>query len=811
MAFAAHIRQTDGKEQTVAEHVKGVAALSKKYAANLDVEHLAVLQGLLHDAGKLNSDFTCYIHGNSHFRRGKIDHCFAGAKYLCAFAESHLAKKTSIYQASRLAARAILSHHGLHDWLTEDGTDYFQKRTQKEERYDEIQPHIAEMLSELGYSEEDQKELIEKAAVEFKDLFQKLRKLRDENRKNFPLKDKQESQYAKIEFVFYLGMLERLLESILIDADRTDTANFMGNCQTEQQFHTSALWEQMEQNINAKLKGFSRKTDPISRQRQDISERCFQFAEKAEKPVGACRLIVPTGGGKTLASLRFAIHACKKFHGKKIVYVAPFMSILEQNSSEIRELAGAENFLEHHSNMLAEKETEEELREYELRTEKWDVPVLATTMVQFLQALFSGSSASVRRMHQLCQAVIIVDEIQSIPLKCVYLFDLAVNFLTHVCGCTVVLCSATQPTLEKLAYPLLLDENFSMTGSYEKDFAVFRRTELIRAEGHYSYAEAAGFCWEKFQKHGSLLVIVNTKKAAESLFRQLQEWKNSGEKSVQLIHLSTSMCPAHREVVIEGMRKSLQDQEPVLCVTTQLIEAGVDISFRCVVRSLAGLSNIAQAAGRCNRHGEMGKICPVYLLELTEENLSRLPEIHSAQDVSRLILDNKTDCDFLSAEAIAVYFRKLYHENKDTLSYPVYDEDRKTSLLDLLSLDKMRAEAGVRKKEDKIAFQAFATAGSLFHVIDDAAAQDLIVPYNADAKELILQLNGDTPAEELQRLLRRSQRYTVSVYTNVKKQLEGSGGIYPLRCGALALEERFYDTEALGLITEVGDAAFLNF
>ena len=802
MTFTAHIRETDGKEQTVAEHARGVAVLSKTYAAEIGLENLAVLQGLLHDAGKLNADFTRYIHGDSRFRRGEIDHCFAGARYLCAFTESHLAKKKSIYQASRLAARVILSHHGLHDWLTEDGTDYFQKRTRKEERYDEMEPHIAEMLSELGYSEEDQKKLIEKAADEFKAVYLKLRKLRDENRKNFQSKD---DRKGMIEFAFYLGMLERLLESILIDADRTDTANFMGNYQTEQQFDTDALWEQMEQNINAKLEGFSGKTDPISRQRQDISERCFQFAEKAEKPVGACRLIVPTGGGKTLASLRFAIRACKKFHGKKIVYVAPFMSILEQNSSEIRELAGAENFLEHHSNMLAEKETEEELREYELRTEKWDVPVLATTMVQFFQALFSGSSASVRRMHRLCQVVIIVDEIQSIPLKCVYLFNLAVNFLTHVCGCTVVLCSATQPLLEQLEFPLLLEENSSMTGDYQKDFSVFHRTELIRVEGRYSYAEAANFCWEQFQKHGSLLAVVNTKPAARCLFQQLQEWQNCGEP-VQLIHLSTSMCPAHREAVIDEMRRLLENREPVICITTQLIEAGVDISFGCVVRSLAGLSNAAQAAGRCNRHGEMGKICPVYLLELAEENLGDLKEIRSAQNVSRLILDIKADCDFLSAEVMADYFRKLYHENKNELSYPVHDKE--ICLLDLLSLDDVRKG---KKMKDRNDLQAFATAGSLFHVIKNAAAQDIIVPYDDTARELILQLNGDTPVEELQKLLRRAQRYTISVYAHVKKQLEELGGIYPLHCGALALEERFYDTEALGLTMEGGDAAFLDF
>lgn len=805
MSFTAHIRETDGREQSVAEHSKGVSVLAKRYAASVGLEHMAELLGLLHDAGKLNEDFDRYIHGDSHFRRGEIDHCYAGAKYLCAFSDQHFLKKKSVCYTSRLLARVILSHHGLHDWLTEDGTDYFQRRTQKEERYAEIEPHIREMLAELGYSEESLKALLEKAIAEYKTVYRKIKDLASDNCGN----DAPKAKNYNTKLTFYLGQLERLLESILIDADRVDTADFMGNCRTEQQFDTDALWEQMERNMQKKLDGFAGKTDAISRQRQDISRRCLAFAENASAPVGACRLIVPTGGGKTLSSLRFAIHACRKFHMEKIVYVAPFMSILEQNSDEMQELAGTENFLEHHSNMLAEKDDAEELRTYELRTEKWDIPVLATTMVQFFQSLFAGKSTSVRRMHRLCRSVIIIDEIQSVPLKCVYLFNLAVNFLTNICGCTVVLCSATQPLLEKLEYPLLLDENCSMTGDYEKDFAVFRRTELIRVDGRYSYAEAADFCWEQFRQHGSLLVIVNTKKAAESLFRQLQEWKAGRDEPVQLVHLSTNMCPAHREAVIENMRQALQEQKPVLCVTTQLIEAGVDISFGCVVRSLAGMSNAAQAAGRCNRHGEMGKICPVYLLELAGENLSRLPEIVSAQDVSRLILENKAGCDFLSAEVMAAYFQKLYQENSDRLSYPVKDDGRKTSLLDLLSTDTDRSAVKKWNKQSENALQAFATAGALFQVIDDAS-EGVIVPYDDTARELILQLNGDTPVEELLQLLRKAQRYTVSVYAGNQKKLEEAGGIYMLRCGALAVEESFYDAEALGLLTEGEEAAFLE-
>lgn len=720
MEIAAHIRETDGREQSVAEHAKGVATLAERYGAVVSLGNFGRLLGLFHDAGKLNADFNRYIHGVGNFRRGEIDHCYAGAKYLCTFSDENFPKRKN---PSRLAARVILSHHGLHDWLTEEGEDYFTRRTGKTERYGEISDNLPDMLAELGNT-------------------------------------------------------------------------------------TEPLWEQMAQNLEKKLAQFADRTDPVSKQRQDISERCFQFADRAAEPVGACRLIVPTGGGKTLSSLRFAIHECRKFKMEKIVYVAPFMSILEQNSKDIREIAGAENFLEHHSNVLAQKKSAEELQAYELRTEKWDVPVLATTMVQFLQALFDGKNTSVRRMHRLCRSVIILDEVQSIPMKCTHLLNLAVNFLTKICGCTVVLCSATQPLLENSEYPMLLDENSSMTGAYQKDFEVLRRTELIPVSGTFSYDAAAEFCWEKFLEHQSLLVVVNTKASAQELFQRLQMEQEQSGQPMQLIHLSTHMCPAHRNKVIEQMRKALKQHRPILCVTTQLIEAGVDVSFGCVVRSMAGLSNAAQAAGRCNRNGELKQLAPVYLLELSDEKLGSLAEISLAQSVTRTILDSGNFADLLSVEAMFAYFKKLHHdfEKDHKLSYPV-GKHGEVTLLELLSTDRSR----VRKPYpcSKYALQAFATAGAAFQVIDDTA-ETVIVPYDDSAEEMILRLNGDISFAEMHQLLRQVQQYTISVYAGERKKLEESGGLYPLRCGALALEKRFYDTAALGLQIEGGTHEFLG-
>ncbi len=505
----------------------------------------------------------------------------------------------ALKKAAGIISRVILSHHGLNDWITEDAQNTFQKRIAKEAYYAEIRKNLDEsgMLPDIPA-------MLFAAAAEIAAISQKLQTLASDA-----------EAYA-----FYLVMLERLLQSILIDADRTDTADFMSASDTEAVFDIKKLWDEMQMRMQQKLDSFGAKTDAISVQRRSISERCAAFAAH---DVQVCKLIVPTGGGKTLSSLRFAVEYAKRKQMQKIIYIAPFMSILEQNSDVIREIAGASAFLEHHSDMLAEvSDDDARLHEYELRTEKWDSPVIAATMVQFLNALFSGKSSAVRRMHRLSRAVIIIDEVQSVPLKCVYLFNLAMNFLSQVCGSTIVLCSATQPPFDLLdAFPVLLDQDSSMTGDTTEDFRIFRRTKLIcqQKKGGYSYDEAAEFCRERFAENGSLLLVVNTKASAKELYRRLQ---NTDVASV--FHLSTNMCPQHRRECIGKMKKALAEKLPVICVTTQLIEAGVDISFGCVVRSLAGMDNAAQAAGRCNRNGEYNRDCPVYIMRLFEEKLGSM-------------------------------------------------------------------------------------------------------------------------------------------------------------------------------------------
>ncbi len=778
MEYTAHIRESDHTEQTVEAHCRQTAMLAARYGKPVGLEKTAEAAGYLHDIGKLSSIFNAYIHEENACKRGDIDHSFAGAKYLKELSQD--SEDASLRKTATLIGRVILSHHGLHDWVDEDGRDIYGIRTEKDQYYSEIRSNFE--ASELSDAL-DQK--LSEAVHEVMAIRAELKKM---------------GGNSPEQFAFYLGMLERLLQSILIDADRTDTADFMSDTKTEICFDTDSLWKEMDGKLEEKLHAFSDRTDAISRQRQSISDRCAAFAFR---DVHICKLIVPTGGGKTLSSLRFAVKHAQEYHKKKIIYIAPFMSILEQNSDAIKEIAGEAAFLEHHSDMLAEiADDQDALHAYELRTEKWDSSVIATTMVQFLNALFSGKSSAVRRMHRLSEAVIIIDEVQSIPLKCVYLFNLAMNFLSQVCKCTIVLCSATQPPFEELKeFPMLLDECPSMTGETAEDFAAFRRTKLIYAEkkGGWSYDEAADFCSERFLEHGNLLLIVNTKAAAMELYKRLRNTENAS-----VFHLSTNMCPAHRRRCIREMKEQLESHMPVICVTTQLIEAGVDISFGCVVRSLAGMDNALQAAGRCNRHGENETICPVYMLYLWEEKLGSLAEIKNAANISREIADTAEDLD--DVNHLVHYFRKLYNTEREKLRYPLphrTDQD----LINLLSLNARWID---KKKHPHLKFcgQAFRKAGKFFEVIDSSTSA-VIVPYDAEAKELIAALCSEQDPKRIVELLRRAQKYSVNVYAGTEYKLEQEAAIYEISCGRAEnctvkiLREHFYDKD-FGLTTESG-------
>lgn len=777
MIYAAHIRENDGVVQTVAEHCQNVENLCKQFCGTLPIKNILQLAGILHDIGKMNEDFNLYIKNKTDLRRGEIDHCFAGAKYIIDFAKQF--DNTGIQETAEFVARIIISHHGLHDWIDDNCKNYLENRISKAERYDEIISVMTQFITE-----DKVKGLLTAAANEFKIIKNKIYSI---------------CQPDKTIFFFHMGLLERFAQSILVDADRTDTAEFM-NKTSIRSFEPDDVFDTMCGNIEKMNIEFKKKTDDISKYRMDISERCMAFAENKR---GICRLIVPTGGGKTVSSFRFAAYYCKKFHKEKIFYIAPFMSILDQNTDVLKSIVGNSKYLlEHYSNVLAEIDNKEELNKYELKAETWDTPVISTTMVQFLNTLFLGKMSSVRRFHRLANSVIIIDEVQSIPLKCVYMFNLAMNFLSEICGCTVVLCSATQPSLENVKYPLKEDNPSSMTRDFQEDFEKFKRTQLIPAlkKEKYTFEQAADFAYEKYLENGNLLMIMNTKKAAAEICRFLKEKTelcDDGQK-VEIIYLTTLMCPAHRKDKLRLVQDLLDQNKPVICVTTQLIEAGVDISFNCVIRSLAGIESIAQAAGRCNRHGK-DNIRPVYVINMKDERLGSLKEIELGQKLAYQFISSY-DSQIFENDVMKKYFSKLYRECENILGYPIKKSNE--TLLNLLSKNKNRYHLCTNKP--LYAMQAFKAAGDNFEVIAKNT-KDIVIPYNDEAKDIILRLNSDIDFEEQKDLLRRLQKYTTSVYPDAFNSMYDSAQIFELHCGdVFALNENYFDDD-FGIKNEIAN------
>lgn len=793
--FTAHIRE-NGESQSVEEHCRNTAMLAEYFAKSSQASAIAYLSGLLHDWGKACQDFADYIHGRNNMSRGEIDHCFAGARYLDEYVKCQddpLMKRTA-----GLIGRVILSHHSMHDWIDGAGESYFSRRIRKEERYSEIKKNL-----ETFFSTDDLMERLTAAKIEYGSIRKKIFKISDED---------------NVKAAFYLGMFERYMKSVLVDADRTDTAFFQNDSvhfdktKTALDIEMSAmsgrmkLWDDLSERVEGLSSQYKAKQDRISILRSDISERCRVFSEHE---VSICRLIVPTGGGKTLSSLRFAVNYCKNHNKERIFYIAPYMSILEQNSGEFRKILGEENVLEHHTDVLSSLEGEEELQAYELHTEKWDQPVIATTLVQFLNALFSERMDCLRRFHKLANAVIIIDEVQSLPIKCTYLFNLAMNYLAKICKSCIVLCTATQPTFEQLEYPLLLDENSSMTGEYEDDFKNLSRSCLVPLlkEGGYTYDEAASFCRQKYAEHKSVLFIVNTKMAALEIFKKLKDLDD--EKDRRVYHLSNNMCPNRRKLVIDKIKKGLQEHKRIICITTQLIEAGVDISFPCVIRSLAGLDRLAQAAGRCNRHGEWKKCCNVYVLNLSEEKVSLLPDISQPQNISGMIMRNRNYPDLMSISTMDAFFKKYYSERREDLAYKVDDGGIKTNLVEMLSLNRS-GRLKDTKEPSKYCRQAFKTAGTLFQVIENLTVP-VIVPDNDEAREIISQLAEYKSMDETKKILRKLQKYTVEVYKNQFSRLKESHAISVVEvfgCAVYVLDEEFYDPK-VGIKLEGEEAKLL--
>lgn len=557
----AHTVEGEGKEswQPLAEHLQNVASLSAGFADKFGAPELGRLVGLVHDVGKGSVEFQQHLEG----RPGRVDHSTAGAKLL--------AERYGAW--GKLLAYAIVGHHG----GLPNGIAHGERSPLRE--------RLASDVNDWSATEE---------SVSFPDG----RCCQDEFSTFLA------AEHGNDQKVFGATVLLRMLYSCLVDADFLDTERVMGPERAGARGYRGLSLSQMLDKLHSHMGSFDHRETPINEAREDIRSACVEAAEL--KP-GVFSLSVGTGGGKTLAGLDFGLTHAVKYGLERVIYAIPYTSIVEQTAGTFKEIFGDDSVLEHHCNYeFDEDDTERALRE-RLASENWDYPLIVTTNVQLFESFFSDKPSRCRKNHNLAKSVIILDEVQSLPDEflepCLAMLgELALNY-----GSTVVLCTATQPSFGKHWFHGV--KPVEMVPAARRHEELLNKRVSIKSIGQIAFDDLADHVTE----HDQVLLIVSTRKAAGVLYDSLCE--RVGEEG--LFHLSALMVPAHRSAVLAEIKGRLANGQTCRVVSTQLVEAGVDLDFPVVYREIAGIDSVLQAAGRCNREGKR-PVGHVYVFDCPE-------------------------------------------------------------------------------------------------------------------------------------------------------------------------------------------------
>jgi CRISPR-associated endonuclease/helicase Cas3 len=759
--------------QTLVEHAHNVADLAKSFDV-IGLEKTIYLTALLHDIGKATNEFQTYLENDG--TKGDVKHSAPSAKVVIEYLTQN---KVCEFFIEAIALCITAHHSGLHNGLSTDGRSEFKGYidgdiavNNKTQFNDSHKAKLNLVLSELFPAY-----LIEYVNKEIAAFLKRIKSVQDAP--------------------FMLNMVVRYIFSCLVDADREDARRFEDSTENPQP-NFDELINKLEEWLKALNKAFNN-VSTLNKYRQEVSNACV---EASKKDVGIYKLEVPTGGGKTLASLRFALNHIKKKKLDRVIYIVPFLSIIEQTAQTLRNTLDISDdsalILEHHSNYIPSDNGVDE-EKYRYMESRWNNPIIITTAVQFLESIFSNKAGVQRKFHNMANSVIIFDEIQSLPPKTYHLFNAVANFLSQFCNSTILLCSATQIPLNKIARPISIKED--LISSVATALPV--RTKIVPLINvgnsslikEYSCCDLAG---EILNKRENTLVIVNTKKDALNLFNELKTKKNDNS-NLNLFYLSTNMCAKHRFDTINNIKTSLADNKKItVCISTQLIEAGVDVSFDCVYRALAGLDSIIQAAGRCNRNGELQCEKEVYVIKIKDSNLSKLLEIKQAGEITEALLsDANCKVDLLSTYSINKYYEQVLEKNKNNFDYQIEN----ATLFDLHSLNNKGLTAFQNINGNLVVPPflrcAYKTIGEEFYLIDKNGTT-VYVSYNDEARELIKRFDN---SERTRELFTKLSKYSVNLF---QWQVDKLNGNITIKDNFYFLYERCYNNE-VGIITNSDD------
>jgi CRISPR-associated endonuclease/helicase Cas3 len=687
--------------------------LCADFAAPFSCAEQGELVGLAHDLGKYSAAFQRRLAGSSE----RVDHSTPGA-FVCA-------KRSQI-----CAAFCVAGHHG---GLPDGGG----------------QGDTGDQTTFLGRMRRAMEQTMEPDPAWMQEIFLSDPKLPDFCGKD-PLTD-----------AFFV----RMLYSCLVDADFLDTEQFMaGQAVARSGGDPMAV---LDQRLETYISGWFPPKGELNTVRCSILDACR--AQGETQVPGLFTLTVPTGGGKTVASLAFALRHAMTHGLRRVIYVIPYTSIIEQTAAVFREILGDANVLEHHSGVLYDggTETTPETMRLLRATENWDMPVVVTTAVQFFESLYASRSSQCRKLHNLADSVIIFDEAQMLPLPYLRPCVSAIAQLVDHYGVSAVLCTATQPALGPLFREFLPHRQLiELCPRYAAESDLFRRVTFQNIGQLDADALA-----QKLNQQTQVLCIVNSRKSAQSVFRRLD--------SEGAFHLSTLMYPAHRRAVLAEIRRRLQEGLPCRVVSTSLIEAGVDVDFPAVFREEAGLDSILQAAGRCNREGKRPADQSTVTVFRGENKAP--PLFATSISAGRTAMEQYAD--WSSREAIQCYFQEL-------LDLKGQDAQDRKGILTTLKTERM----------------PFRTISERFHLIE-SATRTVYIP-DREGAALVGRLQQ---GERTRNLFRQLGQYSVSIYEQHFRALYDTGDLELTdnEFAVLVNMELYSEQTGLSLEADSGKALFI--
>ncbi len=691
----AHVKQNDKGEYSVHSlpaHLSKVAALAGQNASFFGSDEWAQCAGRWHDLGKFSEAFQHYIksasgynteaHIEAETQKGKVNHSDAGALYAV--------EQFGVY--GRILAYLIAGHHaGLPDWYKLDAPG--GSLQQRLLNTDNLSAALAANIPP---------------------------EILNQHRIQSPISPGGSAGFA---------LWVRMLFSCLVDADFLDTESFMdeGKSSARGQY---PLFESLLPLFNAHMQALTAgvKPSPVNKLRSDILAQC---RTSASQHAGLFSLTVPTGGGKTLASMAFALEHAKRYWKRRVIYVIPYTSIIEQTAEVFSEIF-PDSVVEHHSNIDPD-DAAKETSKSRLASENWDAPIVVTTNVQFFESLFAARTSRCRKLHNIVNSVVVLDEAQLLPPEFLQPILSVVKLLSEHYGVSFVLSTATQPALktqtDNFGKRLLngLENVREIIADPDQLYSALERVEVSMPEDFNTTQSWEGVA-KQLQQNESVLAIVNTRPGARELH---------GLMPKGTYHLSGLMCGQHRSDVIAEIKA--RKGQAIRVISTQLVEAGVDLDFPVVYRAMAGLDSIAQAAGRCNREGRLpdkGKVVVFVPPKPAPPGMLRRAE----QTTVSLMTDEAKEHP-LERSRFKQYFEHFYGKAN----------------LDKHGIEGLLTPEGDGDDSLKVQFR---TAAQRFKLIDESDYQAVIVRYNNTAKELIDQLQKMGPERWL---MRKLQRYSVNI------------------------------------------------